>query len=192
MKKKLGLNKKAFFPVSMPNVTPKDIISVNKALKTGWISSEGPEVKKFEKNFSKYINRKYAVAVSSGTAALEIAIKALNLKKGDEVIIPSYTFTSTANCIIMRGAKPVFVDINSHDLNMSAEEIEKNITKKTKAIILVHYAGVSCDLEKIIRKEVKRNNLIATLDINKAINKTSVLLLWYFILSVMLIYPFRR
>ena len=88
MKKKLGLNKKKFFPVSEPIVTRKDIISVNKALKAGWISSEGPEVKKFEKNFSKYIGHKYAIAVSSGTAALEIAVKSLNLKKGDEIIIP--------------------------------------------------------------------------------------------------------
>jgi len=80
----------------------------------------------------------------------------INLKKGDEVIIPSYTFASTANCIIMRAAKPVFIDINSHDLNMSADEIEKNITKK-KAIIVVHYAGVSCDLDKIIKIKNKYN-----------------------------------
>ena len=94
---------------------------------------------------------------NSCTSALEIAMILINLKKGDEVIIPSYTFTSTANCIIMRGAKPVFIDINSHDLNMSAEEIEKNITTKTKAIIVVHYAGVSCDLDKIIKIKNKYN-----------------------------------
>ena len=81
MRKKLNSNKKPFYPVSSPYITKKDIESVNRALKSGWISSDGPEIKKFEKEFSRFIDRKYSVAVSSGTAALEIAIKALNIKK---------------------------------------------------------------------------------------------------------------
>ena len=138
MKKKLGLNKKTFFPVSVPNVTQKDIISVNKALKAGWISSEGPEVKKFEKNFSKYIGHKYAVAVSSGSAALEITIKSLNLKKGDEIIIPNFTIISNALAAIKQDLKIKLIDCGKFDWNMDISQIKKNISKKTKAIIATH------------------------------------------------------
>ncbi len=81
MRKKSKSNKKPFYPVNSPNIIKKDIDSVNQVLKSGWISSDGPEIKKFEENFSRFIGRKYSVAVSSGTAALEIAIKALNIKK---------------------------------------------------------------------------------------------------------------
>ena len=81
MKKKLKLSKKIIFPVSIPCISKKDIYSVNKTLKTGWISSDGPEIKKFENEFSNYVNRKFSIAVSSGTAALEISIKALGIKK---------------------------------------------------------------------------------------------------------------
>ena len=157
MKKKLGLNKKAFFPVSMPNVTQKDIISVNKALKAGWISSEGPEVKKFEKNFSKYIGHKYAVAVSSGTAALEIAIKSLNLKKGDEIIIPNFTIISNALAAIKQDLKIKLIDCGKFDWNMDISQIKKNISKKTKAIIATHIYNfpLRIDLLKKICKKKK-------------------------------------
>ena len=157
MKKKLGLNKKTFFPVSVPNVTQKDIISVNKALKAGWISSEGPEVKKFEKNFSKYIGHKYAVAVSSGTAALEITIKSLNLKKGDEVIIPTFSIISTALCVIKLGLKPVLVDSNIYTWNMDSDQVIKKITKKTKAIIITHIYGFPVDMKKILAIAKRKN-----------------------------------
>ena len=83
MKKKLKLNKDNFFPVSIPLITNKDILSVNKSLRSGWISSDGPDVKKFEQLFSKYVERKFSIAVSNGTAALEIAVKALGIKKND-------------------------------------------------------------------------------------------------------------
>ena len=157
MKKKLGLNKKTFFPVSAPNVTQKDIISVNKALKAGWISSEGPEVKKFEKNFSKYIGHKYAVAVSSGTAALEIAIKSLNLKKGDEIIIPNFTIISNALAAIKQDLKIKLIDCGKFDWNMDISQIEKNISKKTKAIIATHIYNfpLRIDLLKKICKKKK-------------------------------------
>ena len=157
MKKKLGLNKKTFFPVSMSNVTRKDIISVNKALKAGWISSEGPEVKKFEKNFSKYIGHKYAVAVSSGTAALEIAIKSLNLKKGDEIIIPNFTIISNALAAIKQDLKIKLIDCGKFDWNMDISQIKKNISKKTKAIIATHIYNfpLRIDLLKKICKKKK-------------------------------------
>jgi len=157
MKKKLGLNKKTFFPVSTPNVTRKDVISVNKALKAGWISSEGPEVKKFEKNFSKYIGHKYAVAVSSGTAALEIAIKSLNLKKGDEIIIPNFTIISNALAAIRQDLKIKLIDCGKFDWNMDISQIKKNISKKTKAIIATHIYNfpLRIDLLKKICKKKK-------------------------------------
>ena len=82
---------KKFFPVNQPLIDKSDINAVNKALRSGWISSEGPDVDKFEKNFSNYIGHKFGIAVSSGTAALDIAIKVLNLNKGDEIIIPNFT-----------------------------------------------------------------------------------------------------
>ena len=157
MKKKLRLNKKEFFSVSTPKVTQKDIISVNKALKTGWISSEGPEVKKFEKNFSKYIGHKYAVAVSSGTAALEIAIKSLNLKKGDEIIIPNFTIISNALAAIKQDLKIKLIDCGKFDWNMDISQIKKNISKKTKAIIATHIYNfpLRIDLLKKICKKKK-------------------------------------
>ena len=158
MKKKLGLNKKTFFPVSMPNVTRKDIISVNKALKAGWISSEGPEVKKFEKNFSKYIGHKYAVAVSSGTAALEIAIKSLNLKKGDEIIIPNFTIISNALAAIKQDLKIKLIDCGKFDWNMDISQIKKNISKKTKAIIATHIYNFPLRID-ILKKICKKKKI---------------------------------
>ena len=159
MKKKLGLNKKTFFPVSMPNVTRKDIISVNKALKTGWISSEGPEVKKFERNFSKYIGHKYAVAVSSGTAALEIAIKSLNLKRGDEIIIPNFTIISNALAAIKQNLKIKLIDCSKFDWNMDISQIKKNISKKTKAIIATHIYNFPLRID-LLKKICKKKKII--------------------------------
>ena len=159
MKRKLGLNKKTFFPVSMPNVTRKDIISVNKVLKAGWISSEGPEVKIFEKNFSKYIGHKYAVAVSSGTAALEIAIKSLNLKKGDEIIIPNFTIISNALAAIKQDLKIKLIDCGKFDWNMDISQIKKNISKKTKAIIATHIYNFPLRID-LLKKICKKKKII--------------------------------
>ena len=170
MKKKLGLNKKTFFPVSMPNVTRKDIISVNKALKTGWISSEGPEVKKFEKNFSKYIGHKYAVAVSSGTAALEIAIKSLNLKKEDEIIIPNFTIISNALAAIKQDLKIKLIDCGKFDWNMDISQIKKNISKKTKAIIATHIYNFPLKID-ILKKICKKKKIFIIEDASEVLGQ---------------------
>ena len=130
MKKKLNSNKKPFYPVSSPYITKKDMESVNRALKSGWISSDGPEIRKFEKEFSRFVDKKYSVAVSSGTAALEIAIKALDIKKNDEVLIPNFTIISNALAVIKQQAKPILIDCNLKDWNIKIEDIEKNISKK--------------------------------------------------------------
>ncbi len=151
MKKKLGLNKKIIFPVSVPHISKKDINFVNKTLIKGWISSNGPEVIKFEKNFSKYVDRKYSVAVSSGTAALEIAVKALGIKKNDEVLIPNFTIISNALAVLRQYAKPVLIDCNLDDWNIIISDIEKKITNKTKAIIVTHIYSFPNDMDKILK-----------------------------------------
>jgi perosamine synthetase len=149
MKRKLPSNNK-FIPVNVPKIFKDEKIYVKKCLDTGWISSEGTYVKEFEKKFSKYNKRSYGVAVSSGTAALDIAIKSLNLNKGDEVIIPSFSIISTALCVIKLGLKPILVDSNTGTWNMDVNEILKKINKKTKAIIITHIYGFPVDMKKII------------------------------------------
>ena len=160
MKKKSKLDKKKFFPVSIPYVSHNDIGNVNKALKDGWISSDGPNVKKFEEKFSKYVERKYSIAVSNGTAALEIAIKALGIKKDDEVIIPNFTIISNALAVIKQQAKPVLIDCSSDDWNIKIEDIEKKINKKTKAIIITHIYSFANDMDKILKICKKKKILI--------------------------------
>ena len=151
MKKKSNLNKNNFIPVSIPHITKRDILSVNQSLKKGWISSDGPEVKKFEEKFSKYVDRKYSIAVSSGTAALEIAVKALGIKKNDEVLVPNFTIISNALAVIKQKAKPVLLDCNLENWNIKIEDIEKKITKKTKAIIITHIYSFPNDMDKILK-----------------------------------------
>ena len=124
MRKKLK-SKNNFIPVNTPKIFGNEKFYVNKCLSTGWISSEGPYVKKFESLFAKYNNRKFGISVSNGTAALEISIKALNLKKGDEVIIPTFTIFSSILCLLKQGIKPVLVDSNFNNWNMDINEIIK-------------------------------------------------------------------
>ena len=112
-------------PVSKPKITKQDIKKVLVSLKDGWVSSDGPDVTKFEEKFANFIGKKYCIAVSSGTAAFEIAVKSLNLKKNDEVIIPNFTIISNALAVIRQGAKPVFLDCSMHDWNIDYEELKK-------------------------------------------------------------------
>ncbi len=159
MSQKLKLKNK-FIPVNTPKIFSQEKKLVIQALSTGWISSEGPFVKKFEENFSKFNKRRYGVAVSSGTAALEIVIKSLNLKKGDEVIIPTFTIISSVMCLIKQGLKPVLVDSDIKNWNMSIEETIKKINKKTKAIIITHIYGFPVDMQKIIKIANKKKIII--------------------------------
>ena len=107
---------------------------------------------------AKYLNRNYGCAVSSGTAALEIAIKALNLKKNDEILMPSFTIISNANAIIKNSLKPVLIDVDIYTWNIIINDIEKKITKRTKCLMLPHIYGLSNDMDKIL-KIVKKHNL---------------------------------
>ena len=158
MKVKSNSNKFKFIPVSIPSVSADDVKSINKVIKKGWISSDGPEVKKFEKVFSKKINQKYSIAVSNGTAALEIAVKALGIKKNDEVIMPNFTIISNALAIIKQNAKPVLIDCDMKTWNMKLDDIENKINKKTKAIIVTHIYSFANDMDKIL-KICKKNKI---------------------------------
>ena len=149
--------KNKFIPVNVPKIFNQEKINVKKCLDTGWISSEGKYVKKFEESFSKYNKRAFGVAVSSGTAALEIGMKSLNLKKGDEVIIPAFSIISTALCVIKLGLKPVLVDSSIYTWNMDSDQVIKKITKKTKAIIITHIYGFPVDMKKILAIAKRKN-----------------------------------
>jgi perosamine synthetase len=129
-----------------------------KALKNNWISSNGPFSKKLENFIKRKFNVKYVSLVSNGTSAIECALKAINVKKGDEVIVPSFTIVSCLNAILKFGAKPIIVDVKKDTWLPSIEEIESRITKKTKAIIIVHIFGNVFNvtgLKKIISKKIK-------------------------------------
>ena len=148
---------KKFIPVNIPKLNKQEIKNINICLRTNWISSEGKFVKEFEKKFSSFNKRKYGIAVSSGTAALEVAIKALNLKKGTEVIIPSFSIISTALCVVKCGLKPILIDCNIETWNVDAEKVINKISNKTSAIIITHIYGLPVNLSKIIQKAKQKN-----------------------------------
>ena len=170
MKKELKSKKYNFIPVNKPLITREDLKYLNKSISKGWISSEGPEVKRFENNFSNFIGNKYSVAVSSGTAALEIAIKSLKLKKGDEVIIPNFTIISNAMAVLKEGLNIKLVDCNIKDWNMDIIEIEKKITKKTKAIIATHIYNFPLRVD-ILKKICRKNKIILVEDAAEVIGQ---------------------
>ena len=151
------MKNKKFIPVNTPKLFDYEKKNIQTCLKTNWISSEGKFVKLFEKNFSKFVKKKYGVAVSNGTAALEIALKSLKLKKNSEVIIPTFSIISTANAVIKNNLKPVLIDADIETWNMNVDETIKKITNKTKAIIITHIYGLPVDLNKILLIAKKRN-----------------------------------
>jgi dTDP-4-amino-4,6-dideoxygalactose transaminase len=139
------------YPLSDVDLGKEEEREILKVIRSGWLST-GPVTERFEKAFSEYLGAGYAIAVSNGTAALHLALKSLGLKGGDEVILPSLTFIATANVVLYVGARPVFADIvSTEDLNISPEEIQKKITKRTKAIMVMHYGGYPCDMKAMSR-----------------------------------------
>jgi perosamine synthetase len=170
MKKELKSKKFKFIPVNKPLITKEDISYINRSISKGWISSEGPEVKKFEKNFSSFIGHRYSVAVSSGTAALEIAIKSLNLNKDDEVIIPNFTIISNAIAVTKQNLNLGLIDCNIKDWNMDIDEIKKKITKKTKAIIATHIYNFPLRID-VLKKICKKKNIILIEDAAEVIGQ---------------------
>ena len=146
-----------FIPVNEPLLNGNEKKYLNECIDTGWISSEGPFVKKFEESFSKVVNRKYGIAVCNGTAALDIAVNSLDLNNGDEVIMPTFTIISCAAAIVKNGLTPVLVDSDPVTWNMDVEQIEKKITSKTKAIMIVHIYGLPVDVDPILNLAKKYN-----------------------------------
>lgn len=138
-----------FIPVCEPLLAGNELKYVTDAVSSGWISSSGSYVGEFEEAFAKYCGVKYAVSVSNGTVALHLALVALGIGKGDEVIIPSFTMIATAFAVCYTGAKPVFVDVDKKTWNIDCDLIENKITINTKAIIPVHIFGNPCNMDKI-------------------------------------------
>jgi perosamine synthetase len=144
-------------PVSEPNISKKEILYVTKAVKSGWVSSIGEYVEKFEKGFAMYCGRKYGLSVSNGTVALHLALLALGIKKDDEVIVPNFAFIAVANAVIYCGAIPVPVDAQGDTWNIDPKKIEAKITSKTKAIMVVHTYGNPCEMDSILEIAKKHN-----------------------------------
>ncbi len=130
---------------------------LNECIDTGWISSEGPFVKQFEEQLAEKVEQKYGVAVSNGTAALDIAIAALDIGEGDEVIMPSHTIISCAQAIVKMGAKPVLIDSEIDTWNMNVDQIESKITVNTKAIMVVHLYGLPVEMDRVMAIAKKFN-----------------------------------
>lgn len=149
--------KRKLIPVNEPLFKGNETKYLRDCIKTAWIGSDGKYVKLLENKLSKYFKRKYAIAVSSGTAALEVAFASINLKKGDEIIIPSFTIISCLNPIIRLGARPIFVDCDLNTWNVNISDIEKKITKKTKIILAVHIYGLSVDMPRLLKLGKKYN-----------------------------------
>ncbi len=144
-------------PIAEPFLGKKELNNVIKAIKSGWISSKGKFIPEFEKEFAKYCGVKYGVATSNGTVALHLALKAVGMDKGDEVIVPDLTFIATANAVTYCNAKPIFVDSHPDYWCIDPEKIEEKITKKTKAIIPVHLYGHPADMDSILDIAVEHN-----------------------------------
>lgn len=147
------------FPYGRQCIDNDDIASVVDVLKTGNLT-QGPKIEEFERNLVEITGASFAAAVNSATSALHIACMSINVEKGDEVLVSTNTFVASANCVLYCGGRPIFVDIDALSYNFSPMDIEKKITSRTKAVIAVHFAGQSCDMESIstiVRSAEKRN-----------------------------------
>lgn len=134
--------------IASPNISKRDIFEVVRVLSSGKLA-QGEQVKKFESEFSKLVQDRHCVAVNSGTSALHLALLSIGIGPGDEVIVPSFSFAASANTIALTGAKPVFADINLDTFNISLESIKQCVTKRTKAIMVVHLYGLPADMQEI-------------------------------------------
>ncbi|MBJ7600971.1 MAG: UDP-4-amino-4,6-dideoxy-N-acetyl-beta-L-altrosamine transaminase [Candidatus Nephthysia bennettiae] len=141
--------RETFLPFALPHITQAEIDEVADTLRSGWLST-GPKTKRFELEFAAAVGAPHAVALNSGTAALHLALKALGTAEGDEVIVPVYTFTSTAAVVIHCGARPVFVDVDPVTCNVEAARIEAALTERTRAIVVVHIAGLPAEMDEIL------------------------------------------
>jgi perosamine synthetase len=151
------LTKYPFIPVNTPLLDGNEKKYLNECIDTGWISSEGQFVNQFEDQFANRLGRNYGITVSSGTAALDVAIEALLIGPGDEVILPAFTIISCISQIIRSGATPVLVDSDPLTWNMNLQQVEEKITERTKAILVVHIFGLPVDIAPILELANKKN-----------------------------------
>jgi dTDP-4-amino-4,6-dideoxygalactose transaminase len=162
-------------PFSPPHINQKVIEEVVKVLQSGWITT-GPRTKQFEKEITAYCGNQNTLCLNSATAGLEIMLRWFGVKDGDEVILPAYTYSATANVVIHCGAKPVFVDVNAADFNINVAEIEKAITSKTKVIMPVDFGGLPCNYDAINELVKKHQKLfIASSNEQKQLGRILVL-----------------
>lgn len=144
------MSKPDFIPVNEPLLNGNEIQYLEECIRTGWISSEGPFVTRFEKEMATVVGRRHGIAVTNGTAALEAAVVALGLGPGDEVIMPTFTIISCASAVVRAGATPVLVDACERTWNMAVEEIEARITPRTKAVLVVHIYGLPTEMNPVL------------------------------------------
>lgn len=156
------------YPVYIPLLDGNEKKYVDECLDTSWISSKGHFVSDFERAFAGYIGKDFATGVFNGTVAIHLAMVALGIKEGDEVIVPTFTYVASANPIMMVGAKPVFVDSLMDGWQMDPSDVERKITRKTKAIVVVHLYGHPCDMDAIMAI-AKKHNLYVIEDCAEAI-----------------------
>jgi len=145
------VSQKSFLPFSLPEIGQEEISEVIDTLKSGWVTT-GPKAKKFEELFTEFLGDADldAVSVNSATSGLHLALEALRIGPGDEVIVPTHTFTATAEVVEYLGATPVFADIDDQSYNMTGSTFKREITSRTRAVMPVHYAGLSCHMDDII------------------------------------------
>lgn len=144
-------------PVNEPLLNGNEKKYLNECIDSGWISFEGPFVKRFEEGMAQLTNRKYGIAVSNGSVAIDTAVMALQLGKDDEVIMPTFTIMSCAAPVVRAGAKPVLIDADPLTWNMKVEDIESKITSRTKAIMVVHIYGLPVEMDKVLELAKKYN-----------------------------------
>lgn len=138
-----------FLPFALPDLDETELLEIKEALESGWVTT-GPKVKRFEAEFARAVGAKHAIAVNSCTAAMHLALEAVGLQRGDEVILPVYTFAATAEVVRYFDATPVFVDIDPRTFNIDHEQLEANITARTKAIIPVHIGGLPAAMDQVL------------------------------------------
>ena len=137
-------------PVSRPFITEEDVNAVASVLRDGFVSGDAPIVAEFERAFASVVKRKYGIAVSNGSVALDLALYALDLKEGDEVIIPSFTIASCLFAVLRTKAKPIFIDVDQLTWNLSIDTLKSAITPRTRALLAVHVYGLPIDMDPVI------------------------------------------
>ena len=148
-------------PFFVPSIGEEEIQSVVETLRSGWLTT-GPKVKQFEEAFAGRIGSRHAIAVNSATSALHLALEAIGVSRGDEVLVPTMTFASTAEVVVHLGAKPVLVDCRPDTFNIDPDDVERKITRRTKAVVPVHYGGQPCDMQRIL--EIARNHNLRVIE----------------------------